>query len=70
MGLKNAVADILIIGLSAALLWHFSNIWRYGEYLITEPNIVIRGVETGGLLVVFVFGIAKFASDMKRGSKR
>ena len=70
MNLKHVIADILIIGLSAALLWHFSNIWRYGEYLIGEPNILIRSVETAVLLSIFVFGITKFATDMKYGQRR
>ncbi len=67
---KRVIADILIIGLSASLLWHFSNIWRYGEHLIVESNILIRSVETGVLVFAFTFGIAKFAGDVKQRWKR
>ena len=63
--MKDLIADTLIVGQSAALLWHFSNIWRYGQYLIAEPNIMIRALETTGLLVIFGFGVAKLASHLK-----
>ena len=57
--MKSIAADIMLIGLSASLLWHFSNIWRYGNHLIGEPNIVILSVETAGLLSVTVIRFAK-----------
>ena len=65
MNVKGLVLDTLIIGLSAALLWHFSNIWRYGQYLVQEPNIAIRSLETAGLLLILVFGVGKYISDLK-----
>ena len=58
-------ANRLVVGLSCALLWHFSNIWRYGQYSIQEPNIAILFVETAFLLIVLGFGIWKFASDLR-----
>lgn len=64
--IKDLFADRVIIGLSVALLWHFSNIWRYGEHLIQEPSIVILTVETAGLLLIFAFGVTKFISDLRR----
>ena len=66
MNIKDVVSNAVIIGLSSALLWHFSNIWRYGKHLIGEPNIVIRSLETAGLLIILIFGIAKYVSDIKR----
>ena len=69
MNLKDLITDGIIIGLSAALLWHFSNIWYYGQYLIQEPNIIIRSLETVGLLFIFVFGVSKYTSDLRK-SKR
>ena len=51
--------------MSSALLWHFSNIWRYGKHLIEEPNIVILSLETAGLLLILAFGISKYISDLK-----
>jgi len=67
--MKNAIANGAIIGLSASLLWHFSNIWRYGQHLIQEPNIVILSLETAGLLLILSFGLTKCISDLirKRG---
>lgn len=59
-------SDVLVMGLSAALLWHFSNIWRYGgQYLIQEPNRTVLIVETIGLVFVLVFGIVQFIRELK-----
>ena len=60
------IKDLIIVGLSCALLWHFANIWRYDQYLAGEPNILIRSLETAGLVVILVFGVSKFISDLKR----
>jgi hypothetical protein len=65
MNIKDIIADGVIIGMSAAFLWHFSNIWRYGQYLVGEPNTLIRSLETAGLLAILVFGISKYVSDLK-----
>jgi len=64
--LKDLTADALLIGLSAALLWHFTNIWRYGEYLIAEPNVFIRILETAGLVLILIFGVGRYIGDLKR----
>ena len=69
MNVKDLITDVLIISLSAALLWHFSNIWRYGEYLVGESNIIIRSLETLGLLSIFAFGVSKYINDLRRGLK-
>lgn len=65
MNIKDIIADGVIIGMSAALLWHFLNIWRYGQYLVGESNIVIRSLETVGPLVILGFGVSKYISDLK-----
>jgi len=65
VNIRNVIADGLVMALSAALLWHFSNIWRYGQYLAEEPNVIIRGLETAGLLGIFIFGATKYMSDLK-----
>lgn len=64
MRIKDVLVDAATIGLSAALLWHFSNIWRYGQHLIQEPNTLLT-LETVGLLIIFAFGITKFVVDLK-----
>ncbi len=66
MKLKDLIGDTLVIGMSVALLWHFLNIWLYGQYLAGEPNMLIRSLETAGLLIILVFGTAKFVTDLKR----
>jgi len=66
MNKKDFFADALVIGMSAAFLWHFSTIWRYGQYFAQEPNIVIRSLETIGFLFILAFGISKFIGDLKR----
>jgi len=65
VNIRNVIVDGLVMALSAALLWHFSNIWRYGQYLAVEPNVIIRSLETAGLLGIFIFGTTKYISDMK-----
>jgi len=64
--LKDLIGDTLVIGMSVALLWHFANIWLYGQYLVGEPNILIRSLETVGLVIILVFGTAKFVIGLKR----
>ncbi len=66
MKLKDLIGDTLVIGMSTALLWHLLNIWRYGQYLAGEPNMLIRSLETAVLLIILVFGTAKFVTDLKR----
>lgn len=66
MNIKDVVVYTAIIGMSSALLWHFSNIWRYGQHVIGEPNIVILSLETAGLLLILIFGISKCISDLRR----
>jgi hypothetical protein len=63
--MKQAIVYGVIIGMSAALLWHFVNIWRYGQYLVGEPNITIRSLETALLLVILVFGVNSFVGSLR-----
>jgi hypothetical protein len=63
--MKQAIVYGVIIGMSAALLWHFVNIWRYGQYLVGEPNITIRSLETALLLVILVFGVNEFVGSLR-----
>ena len=65
MNIKDLLIYTVVIGMSCALLWHFSNIWRYGQHLIGEPNTVILSLETVGLVLILGFGITKFISDLK-----
>lgn len=69
MGFKDILADLLIIGLSGFLLWHYSNIWRYGQCMAGEPNIAIRSLETVVLVLIFAFGIGKYVSDLKQSGR-
>jgi len=64
--MKLLIAYGAIVGMSAALLWHFSNIWRYGQYLIGEPNILIRSMETALLLIIFAYGLSGLIGSMMR----
>lgn len=67
--MRDIIADTLIIGMSASFLWHFSNIWRYGQQLIQEPNMVVKSLETAGLLFILAFGIYKIVYDVRRYGK-
>ena len=70
MNIRDVIADTLIIGMSIALLWHLSNIWRYGQYLVVEPNNVIRSLETAGLLLILAFGVSRYINDLRRSWNR
>jgi len=63
--IREIIIDALLIGMSSALLWHFSNIWRYEKHFIAEPNIWIRSIETVGLLIILIFGIGKYIRDLR-----
>ncbi|UCH50678.1 MAG: hypothetical protein JSV54_06595 [Chloroflexota bacterium] len=65
MRIRNLVADIILISLSASLLWHMSNIWRYEEHFIREPILSIRILETVWFALVLSFGVVKCISDLK-----
>ena len=70
MSVKDVIANGVIIGMSGVLLWHFLLIWRYERYLVGEPNIIIRSLETAGLVFIFVFGISKYITDLKRAIEK
>ena len=61
--MKNTFSNMIIISLSAVLLWHFSNIWRFGQHLVGEPNIIVRSIETALIAGILVFGMVKFVRD-------
>lgn len=63
--IREIIVDALLIGMSSALLWHFSNIWLYEKHFIAEPNIWIRSIETVGLLIILIFGIGKYIRDLR-----
>ena len=66
MNKKDFFIDVVIISMSASLLWHFSNIWRYGQYVIGEPNIAVRSLETVWFIFILAFGISKLIGDVKK----
>ena len=47
----------LIIGMAAALLWIFINIWRYGSFTVYEYNKAILTTETVVLVLAIIFAI-------------
>ena len=65
MNIKHSIAYGAIIGMSTALLWHFLAIWRYGQYLVGEPNIPIRSLETVALIAILVFGVKSFIGMLR-----
>lgn len=67
MNIRELITDLIIISQSAFLLWHFSNIWRYGSYLVEEPNLIILILETVLLLLIFTFGVSRYISNLRRG---
>jgi len=64
--MMGVISNALVVGMSAALLWHFSNIWRYGQHLIQEPNVIILSLETVVLLLILAFGVFRLVVDFRR----
>jgi len=66
MQIKCLACAVLVISLSVASLWHFSNIWIYGTHLIQEPNKWILTAETVMLLTILLFGLYVLISEARR----
>lgn len=64
--MRGYITGTLIVGLSLALLWHFSNIWLYGQHIIQEPNKTILIAETILLLGILIFGFYIMITELKR----
>jgi hypothetical protein len=64
MRLVNCIKDYLLIGMTLAFLWHFSNIVCFGSHKIMEPNMLVLVVEVGFLVSVLTFGIYMAIKDM------
>ena len=67
--MRRILISLCTIAVSLALLWHFSNIWRFGEHIIREPNIVILISETLLLIGILLFGIYSFIKELKGGKE-
>ena len=67
--MRSLILGLLTIGLSATLLWHLSNIWRYGQYLVVEPNIAVLSVETAVLVLILGFAVCTWVSDLRAKGK-
>jgi hypothetical protein len=59
-------SGIINVGLSVFVLWHLSNIFRYGEFTIFESNPLILLAETIATIAFLVFGIYLFFYFYKR----
>ncbi len=56
----------LLMGMSAAFLWHFSNILRLGSHFIQEPHMPILLFEISFLLGVFGFGCWRYVRLVRK----
>lgn len=65
MNMKEQIANGALVGMSCAFLWHFSNIWRYGQHLVGEPNIAIRTLETAGIISILALGLSRLIESFK-----
>ncbi len=64
------LSSTLLVALSVAFLWHFSNIVRFGRMYIQEPNPVILYTEIILLLSIATWGIwrvVRFLRDIAEG---
>ena len=60
------IASGIIIGMSLAFLWHFSNIWRLGVHTVGEQSLPALIFETALILAILVFGIKGFVTILRK----
>lgn len=58
------INSLIVIALSFAFLWHFSNIWLYGQHLIQEPSSLRLYSETILLALIALFGLFMFVLEV------
>ena len=68
--MKEALAYALVAGMSAALLWHFSLIVRFGSFTVQEPKMVILTLEIILLLACLIFAVAGFVKLLLQRRER
>ena len=54
------VLSVCTVAMASALLWHFSNIVRYGSHYIAEPKVMVLWSEVAvisGMLIVGIIGL-------------
>jgi len=61
--------SILVMGLSLSFLWHFSNIIRFGTYLIHEPSKPVLYSEIAVMCSIFVVGVICFVLGVRERRK-
>jgi hypothetical protein len=66
MVLLALTSGIINVGLSVFVLWHLSNIFRYGEFMIYESNLYILVVETMATIAFLIFGVYLFIHFYRR----
>ena len=60
--MRELAANVLVVALSAGLLWHFGLIVKYKQVLFQEPNTLILSLEVvmfTGFIVFAIFNIIK-----------
>lgn len=63
--MRQSIAGTIIVGLSTAFLWHFSNIWLFGSLTIGEPNVLWLVFETLLVVLCLAFGLYLFVDWLK-----
>lgn len=64
------IIRILLIAVSAGLLWHFTNIWRFGSHYIQEPSLGILLFEALGVGAILILAILNFIKLIKERNER
>lgn len=64
--MKQIILSLLVVGMGAAFLWHFSLIHLHGQVLIQEPSLLILWAETVLAAGATVFGIYMFTRALRR----
>lgn len=61
----NIIVKSGAIGMGLALLWHFSNIARFGTHLIQEPNQLTLICEVVLILFLVILSTISLVKDFK-----
>ncbi|OGO18637.1 MAG: hypothetical protein A2Z15_05495 [Chloroflexi bacterium RBG_16_50_11] len=54
------------LGIASALMWHFLNILRYGDYYIREPSMFVLVLEMVGLGILIVLLVLNLVQQIKK----
>ena len=65
--MREYLAYLFVIGLSAAFLWHFSLIATQGTVIIKEPSLAVLSLEIAMVVSFIAFAMVNMIRMFRRG---